>query len=125
MAPPIGFKPTIFALEERCIFSYATEAYWCLMWDSNPQNPDFESGTSTSCINQTGVHCGTCGETRTHTAYVLSVVPPAIGLHRHIVVIQKRFELLFLQGLSLMHLPIVLLDDGTHGEIRTLKRHRV
>ena len=70
-------------------------------------------------------HCGTCGEIWTHTAYVLSVVPPAVGLHRHIVVIQKRFELLPLQGLSLMHLPVVLLDDGTHGEIRTLKRHRV
>ena len=41
MAPPTGFEPAIYTLEECCISGCATEAYWSLRWDSNPRNDGF------------------------------------------------------------------------------------
>ena len=107
MVPLTGLKPAIYTLEECCIFSCATEAYWCPTRVSNPEKVDFESTMSTDCISWA---FGTCGGSRTLNLLVLSEATLPIGLRKHIVVLQERFELSPLQGLSLLSLPVGRLE---------------
>ena len=53
---------------------------------------------------------GACEEIRTPNICVLSAAPLPIGLRKHIVVLQERFELSPLQGLNLMSLPVGRLE---------------
>ena len=105
-----GLKPWIFSLENWCIIQLCYRSMLVSREGVEPSNyigfePIAYTDSATERWN------GTCGGSRTLNLFVLSEATLPIGLHRHIVVLPKRFELLPLQGLNLMHLPIVLRKD--------------
>jgi hypothetical protein len=65
----IGFRPTASA-------SWATAA-WCMLKDSNLHCAGFEAVASAVGLH---MRLGAPSEIRTHTARVLSAMPPAVGL---------------------------------------------
>lgn len=75
--------------------------------------------------------CGAYEEIRTPNICVLSAAPLPIGLRKHLMVLQERFELSPLQGLNLMSLPVGRLEHtGIPERARTsnvtaLNRKRV
>jgi hypothetical protein len=57
--------------------SSAATAAWCMWKDSNPHCAGFEAAASTVGLH---MRIGAPSEIRTHTARVLSAMPPAVGL---------------------------------------------
>lgn len=53
LAPLTGFKPAIFDLEGRCIFSCATGAFWCPRQELNLQDIGSEPIVSAYCTTRT------------------------------------------------------------------------
>ena len=53
MAPLIRLELITNTLEGCCSSNWATRVYWCLGWDSNPQNAGFKPAVSANLTTQT------------------------------------------------------------------------